>query len=146
MKLPTQDEAYQLWRERGFQKPQPHALAKAEKAQTKAQREKAFRDAVWTRDKSHSRASGRPLVRSGTDWKKVGEVHHLLKRSTDPERRLDPSNGILLSKEEHALAETNCPNDPRHCLLDIEGPEDRGQVQTFIWRDVHGNELRRRTG
>jgi hypothetical protein len=124
----------------------PTPLVKAEKKKTKAQQEKDFRRAVWTRDKGRSRASGKPLAKSGSDYTKVGEVHHLLKRSTHPEDRLNPSNGILLSKDEHVRAETVCPNDPAHCLLDIVGPTDRSQPQVFIWRDIHGTEVRRRIG
>lgn len=123
----------------------PTPLRKAAQQQTKAAADRAFRAGVWTRDQGRSRASGKPLSKSGTNWRTVGEVHHVFARSTDPDKRLDVSNGILLSKEEHALAETNCPNDPAHCLLDIEGPTDRALPQTFIWRDIHGKELRRRT-
>lgn len=127
-------------------KPLPSALTKDEKKKSKAAQERAFRDAVWARDRNTSRASGAPLGHSGTDWERVGEVHHVLARSTNPEERLNPGNGILLSRKEHRLAETACPHDPAHCLLDIEGPVDRGERQTFIWRDVNGNELRRRVG
>jgi hypothetical protein len=145
--LLTMDEAAALRRGKPIAKPMPHVLVQAEKVKTKAQQEKAFRDAVWTRDASKSRASGRPLVRSGTTQiNRLGEVHHVLKRSTHPEDRLNPANGILLSKQEHALAETACPNAPDTCLLDIQGAADLAQPQTFIWRDVNGEELRRRTG
>lgn len=129
-----------------LQKGLPAPLVKAEKAKTKKQAEAEFRAAVWTRDEGKSRASKKPLSKSGTDWKRVGEVHHVLARSTDPDKRLDPSNGILLSKLEHSLAEAHCPNDPKHCLLDIQGPVDRAKPQTFIWRDIHGKQLRRRVG
>jgi hypothetical protein len=122
------------------------ADCQAEKKKTKAQREKDFRAAVWERDKSRSRASDKPLARSGTDFEKVGEVHHVLKRSTHPEDRLNPANGILLSKREHHLAETACPNAPDKQLLDIAGPADLGQPQTFIWRDIHGKQTKRRVG
>lgn len=122
----------------------PTPLRKADAKATNAAQENAFREAVWTRDRGRSRASGHPLRRSGTDWRKVGEVHHVLPRSTHPDQRLDPANGVLLSKQEHGLAETLCPHDPAHCLLDIDGPADRAQLQVFIWRDLHGHELRRR--
>lgn len=124
----------------------PHALAKAEKAKTKKQAEADFRKGVWDRDEGKSRASGKPLAKSGSDWKRVGEVHHVIPRSLAPERVLDVANGLLLSKEEHALAETACPQAPDKQLLDIHGSENREALQTFIWRDIHGNELRRRIG
>lgn len=144
--LPDQHEVDAIRRRDGFQKPIPHPLAKIEKRKTKAAREKEFRAAVWDRDRSRSRASQKPLVRSGTNWERVGEVHHVIPRSLAPERVSDVANGLLLSKEEHALAETNCPADPSKCLLDILGSEDRSLPQTFIFYDVQGNELRRRIG
>lgn len=128
----------------------PAPLVKEEKRKAKKVREDAFRKAVWLRDKGRSRASGKPLARSGTDFHKVGEVHHVIARSLAPERLYDATNGILLSKHEHHLAETSCPNDPAHCLLDIRhadaGADDRGLPQLFIWRDVHGKETKRRIG
>jgi hypothetical protein len=127
-------------------KPLPTPLRKAERIKTKKQQEKDFRLAVWTRDKGKSRASGKPLGRSGTNWERVGEVHHVIPRSLAPERVYDVANGLLLSKQEHALAGTNCPHDATKCLLDISGPEDRSEPQTFIWRDVNGTEVRRRVG
>ena len=86
------------------------------------------------------------VVRIISAWQRVGEVHHVLKRSTHPEERLNPANGILLSKEEHALAETACPGDPTHQLLDIIGPADLSEKQTFTWRDVKGAVIRTRIG
>lgn len=129
-----------------LQKPMPRAITKPAKKKSKDEQAKAFRAAVWSRDKSRSRASKKPLSKSGTDYDRVGEVHHVIPRSLAPERLYDVSNGILLSKQEHALAETNCPNDQAHRLLEINGPDDRGQLQTFIWRDVNGIELRRKVG
>jgi len=122
----------------------PTAIVKQAKKKLKSEQEAEFRAAVWRRDRNRSRASGKPLAKSGSDWDRVGEVHHVLARSTDPDKRLDPSNGILLSKSEHRLAETVCPNAPDHCLLDIVGPEDRSKPQLFLWRDVHGVETKRR--
>lgn len=124
----------------------PAPLVKEAKKKAKVASEVEFRKDVWERDKRRSRASRKPLGRSGTDYHKVGEVHHVIPRSLAPERVYDVANGILLSKHEHALAEAICPNDPEHRLLDIVGPDDRGQDQTFIWRDEQGKELRRRIG
>jgi hypothetical protein len=133
--------------QRSAAKGQPHVLAKEAKRKTKAQQHKAFRDAVWERDGGKSRASGKPLVKSGTtDWKKLGEVHHVKARSTDPAMIFYPGNGILLSKDEHALAETWCPKIAGHRLLEIEGPEDRSRPQLFIWRDIYGKQLKKRMG
>lgn len=133
-------------RPRACPKGSPHVLVKKARERTKAERERAFRAAVWARDQSRSRASGKPLAKSGTDYERVGEVHHVLKRSTHPEDIWTPTNGILLSKAEHALAETRCPADPSRFLLTISGPDDRSRPQTFIWRDQHGTVLRTRLG
>ncbi len=128
------------------QKGIPTPIAKVERKAAKKASEATFRKGVWERDKSRSRASGNPLARSGSDYQKVGEVHHVLKRSTAPERVYDVANGILLSKHEHQLAETACPGDQAHCLLDITGPDDRGELQTFTFRDAHGAVLKTRIG
>lgn len=119
-------------------------ITKDEKRKTKKLKHEDFRKAVWLRDKGRSRASGKPLAKSGTDPKAIGEVHHVIARSLAPEKIFEPSNGILLSRFEHALAETACPNDPAHHYLEIVGPADRGLPQTFIWRDRDGNETKRR--
>lgn len=129
---------------RNLQKGLPRAITKPEKKKSKELLAQAFRAAVWERDRKRSRASKKPLARSGADYDRVGEVHHVIPRSLAPERVYDVANGLLLSKTEHAMAETTCPNDPAHRLLDIQGPDDRGKPQTFIWRDVHGHETKRR--
>lgn len=124
----------------------PRPLVKEAKRKAKELSAADFRKGVWERDERRSRASRKPLARSGTDFHKVGEVHHVIPRSLAPERVYDVTNGLLLSKHEHALAEAICPNDPTHRLLDIIGPDDRGQPQTFIWRDEQGKELKRKVG
>jgi len=143
--LPTPAEMHAARCGQPLSKGLPTPLAKVEKQKAKKLRAEDFRKGVWARDQSRSRASGKRVARSGTDFEKVGEVHHVIPRSLAPERVYDIANGLLLSKHEHHLAETACPNDPAHCLLDIEGPDNRREPQTFIWRDVHGKELRRRT-
>lgn len=144
--LMTAAEVDALRRGKPLPKGLPAPLVKQEKAKTKAQQEKEFRASVWDRDQWKSRATGKPLGKSGANWLKVGEVHHVLKRSTYPADRLNQSNGILLSKQEHALAETHCPSAVNKMLLEITGPADLGKPQTFVWRDVSGKELRRRVG
>lgn len=124
----------------------PTPLKKEEKRLSKIAQGVAFRKAVWKRDEHKSRATGKPLIRSGTDYHKAGEVHHVIPRSLAPERLYDVSNGILLSMHEHQLAEAVCPGDPQFRLLDINGDDDRGQPQRFIWRDADGKIAKERIG
>ncbi len=144
--LPTMQEVQAARAGKPIPKGTPTPIAKVEKKKAKAAREADFRKGVWDRDQGRSRASRKPLARSGSDFEKVGEVHHVIPRSLAPGRLYDVSNGILLSRHEHALAETVCPNDPAQRLLDISGPDDRGKPQTFVFRDVHGKELKQRVG
>ena len=143
---PTVAEMQAAWYGKPIPKGLPRPLAKKARQQTKAQRKQAFLAAVWARDQGRSRASGKPLSRSGTNYDTLGDVHHRLRRSTNPDRIYDVSNGILFSRAEHLLAETRCPNDGAHYLLEIHGPSDLGEPQTFEFRDVHGTVIRRRIG
>lgn len=143
--LQTLDQI-QRTRERAQPKGIPTPIAKVARRKSKKEQADAFRKAVWLRDRNRSRASSKPLAKSGTDFERVGEVHHVIPRSLAPERVYDVANGLLLSRLEHHLAETTCPGDPAHCLLDIIGPDDRGEKQTFIWRGADGQETRRRSG
>jgi hypothetical protein len=125
----------------------PHMLVKKARKLTKDEQAKAFRDAVWTRDKGRSRATGKPLVKSGTtDWAKLGEVDHAIPRSLAPERIYEVANGILLSKEENRLRKVACPLCPEEQLFNYTGPEDRSQPQTFTWRDEAGKVTKQRMG
>jgi hypothetical protein len=128
------------------QKGLPTVLVKKERKKSKEEQAKAFRSGVWERDKARCRATGKQLAKSGADYDRVGEVHHTLKRSTHPEDIYTVSLGILLSKTCHVLAETVCPNDPKHRLLEIDGPDDKGLPQTFTFRDVSGKVTKRRIG
>lgn len=124
----------------------PYKLQQEDKKAKKVEAEDACREAVWLRDGGKSRASGRKMSRTAKGWDQRGEVHHVDKRSTHPETKLDPSVQLLLSKKEHTLAEAACPNMPKFYMLDIEGPANRALPQTFIWRDVDGNEKKRTLG
>lgn len=124
----------------------PRVLTKQARKQTKDALAKDFRRAVWIRDRGRSRASGKPLAKSGSDYDRIGEVHHEYKRSTHPERIYDVSNGVLLSKTEHALAETRCPSAPQFFMLSRKGPDDLGEPQRWIWRNAHGGVVRERIG
>jgi hypothetical protein len=117
----------------------PRSVVKKDIAKAKADKADAFRKAVWKRDGSKSRATGKKLVRSGTmDWAKLGEVDHAYLRSLAPERIYDTSNGILLSKEENRLRKASCKHAPEFKYFDYSGPENRALPQTFVWRDDDG--------
>ncbi len=147
-KLPMSDDPDVIKRRiESLKKPVPHQLAKADRDKAKADKGETFRRQVWTRDKHHCRATGAPLVRSGTtDWKKLGEVDHALLRSTNPDRIYDVSNGILLQKALNRLRKVSCPEAPEFKMFDYTGPEDRGELQTFTWRDKTGKVTNVRVG
>lgn len=116
----------------------PTVLARKERKQTKEQLAKDFRDAVWLRDKGRSRATGKKLQHDASDWDVCGEVDHAIPRSLAPDRLYDVSNGILLSKTENRLRKVACVRAPEFKRFDYLGPDDRGQEQTFTWRDEDG--------
>lgn len=124
----------------------PRVVAQEAKRQAKKANGKTFRDAVWARDKGLCRATRRPLTKSGSDPQRVGEVDHVLNRSTHPDRIYDVSNGILISRYLNHLKKEACPGAPEFFLFAITGPDDRGQEQTFTWRDLNGKVTRTRQG
>jgi hypothetical protein len=124
----------------------PTPIAKKEKQKTKDQQAKAFRDEVWKLDKGRSRATGKPLVKSGTDWDRLGEVDHSIPRSLAPDRIYDVSNGLLLSKTENRLRKVVCLHAPEFKMFDYTGPDNRREKQTFVWRDKDGTVTKTRIG
>lgn len=124
----------------------PPVLEKKERKKAKQDKDDAFREDIWKLDKGRSRATGKKLVRSGTmEWDELGEVDHVINRSTAPDRVYDRSNGILLSKTENRLKKTACPLAPEFYMFSVEGPDDRRLPQIFTWRDKHGK-VTKRTG
>ncbi len=145
--LPTMAEVAALRAGKPLLKGLPRMLAKEERDAEKQDRGKAFRDAVWARDKGRSRATGKQLLRSGTlSWDELGEVDHVIDRSLDPSRIYDVGNGILLSKRENRLKKTACPRAPEFRMFSVDGPDDRGKPQNFCWRDKDGKVLKRSVG
>lgn len=124
----------------------PAVLTKDERKKSREAQGEAFREAVWKRDKGKSRATGKKLAKSGTDWDTVGEVDHVINRSIAPDRIYDVTNGLLLSKRENRLKKTACPLAPEYHLFEVTGPDDRGQPQTFTWRDKDGTIRKQRSG
>lgn len=125
----------------------PAPIAKKERQKSKEAQAATFRNEVWARDRGRCRATGKPLVRSGTlDWEKLGEVDHSIPRSLAPERIYDTSNGILLQKHLNRLRKGRCIHAPEFHYFDYEGPDNRALPQTFTWRDDNGKITKQRIG
>lgn len=124
----------------------PPALVKEEKLKSRETQDRLAREKVWARDKAMSRASKRPLKKSGLDWNEIGEVDHVINRSTAPERVYDTSNMILLSRKENRLKKTACPRAPEFHMFEVVGPDDRALEQTFRWRDADGKIVKETKG
>jgi 5-methylcytosine-specific restriction endonuclease McrA len=125
----------------------PHQLVKKAADKAKLDRGLQMRNEVWARDGGKSRATGRPLVRTGTtDWTRLGEVDHTIPRSLDPANVYRPSHALLLSKEENRLRKVGCPKAPQFRMFDYSGPKNRALPQRFVWRDVNGHITRETEG
>lgn len=116
----------------------PTPLAKKARQKEKDDKDEAFRKKIWDLDKGKSRATGRDLKHSDLDWDRVGEVDHVINRSTAPDRIYDTSNGILLSKTENRLKKVRCAKAPEFFMFEVHGPDDRRKPQRFVWRDSAG--------
>lgn len=124
----------------------PPVLMKEERKRSKEKLHEEFRAAIWKRDKGICRATGVPLQKSGMDDNRIGEVDHVINRSTAPERIYDTTNGILIAKRLNRLKKTACPEAPEHHMFEIVGPDDRGKPQRFNWRDIAGKITKTRIG
>lgn len=121
----------------------PAVLRTVARKARRVDREDAFKDAVWDRDKV-SRASGKPVFRNHIDPEKRGEVAHIKARSTNPTKKYDPNNGVLLTAVEHGWSDPRTANAKGKVLLEIKGTNAR-KALTFIRRDVRGREIWRYT-
>jgi 5-methylcytosine-specific restriction endonuclease McrA len=124
----------------------PNVVSKQDRRDAKKQNAETFRKAVWARDKGKCRATGVKLSHSGSDPHTVGEVDHAIPRSLAPERIYDTTNGILISKYLNRLRKAVCPEAPEHHLFSYTGPDDRGELQTFTWRNRDGSVQKTRVG
>lgn len=124
----------------------PRKVARAEKRQSKDDKAKAFRDAVWLRDKDRCRATGKKLKRAmrlgentEADLKQLGDVDHSYPRSTHPEHIYEPKFGILLQAWLNNMRKVACSEAPEYRVFDYEAvdpsDDDRGKPQKFTWRD-----------
>lgn len=131
----------------GQPKPMPAVIAREDKKKAKKLTDEDFRAAIWKLDAGKSRATGKPLVRSGTiDPHELGEVDHAIQRSLAPERIYDTSNALLLSKWENRARKVVCPRAPEFKVFDYSGPDNRRLPQTFLWRDADGKITKTRIG
>lgn len=145
-KLPTRDEVRATEKATPRDQIMPRVVVKKEKKAKKEASDLDFRKQVRERDKHRSRACGLSVSPTALDWDHRAEVHHRLKRSTHPDERLNVGNGITLTKTEHKLAETRCPNLVEHYMLEITGPDDLGEEQLFTWRSAQGVVTKTRQG
>lgn len=120
-------------------KPVPHQIAKEKKSKAKKKTDEAFRAEIWKLDGGKSRATGTPLVKSGTvSWHALGEVDHAIPRSLAPDLIYEPSNALLLSKWENRMRKVPCVRAPEFKYFDYTGPENRREEQHFVWRNDDG--------
>lgn len=77
-------------------KPRPRILDRIEYKRERDAKERAFKAAVWARDKGFCQCCGVKCLKTIAADPKRGEVHHLKPRSTSPEKRYDVDNGQLL--------------------------------------------------
>jgi hypothetical protein len=137
--LKTLDEVAAARVGKPLPKPVPHQITKDTKAKQKKMNDEAFRDLIWKLDEGRSRATGKPLRKSGTtNWHELGEVDHAIQRSLAPELIYEPSNGVLLSKWENRMRKVSCIRAPEFHYFDYTGPENRREPQHFIWRNDDG--------
>lgn len=81
--------------------------------------EKKFLAAIWLRDRGRDRCTGQRLERLTDDWNRLGDVAHILAKSTSPQLRYATSNACLLSRASHILSDGR-----GGYLLKIEGDAD----------------------
>ena len=64
-------------------------------------RARAFRKAVWERDKGQCRICKKPVVKGSWEIHWRGEVHHLRGRNVAPEDRYNVNKAILVCAFDH---------------------------------------------
>lgn len=86
--------------------PKQNGLSKKAKRSREHSLRKLLRDHIWERDGGRSRASGRTLFRDACHFPDcLGEVCHLQSRGSEPSRKMDPTNCLLMSAYEHTLSD-----------------------------------------
>ena len=85
--------------------PKQKGLSKKAKRSREHSLRKLLRDHIWERDGGRSRASGQTLWRDHCLHDCRGEVAHIQSRGSEPSRKMDPTNCLLLSAYEHVLSD-----------------------------------------
>ncbi len=85
--------------------PKKIGLSKQQQRYRAHQARKVFRDDIWIRDEGKSRASGSILQRDHCLPSLRGEVCHIQSRGSEPSRKMDPTNCLLMSAWEHILSD-----------------------------------------
>lgn len=125
-------------------KGKPAVIERDEKRKSKVKAEDIARAECWKRDRGICRATGVPLVKSGTtDPHRLGECDHTILRSKDSTRKYDVDNLVLISKFLNRLRKVRCANAPQFLRFDHEpvtpGDENCGNARKFIWRRDDGS-------
>lgn len=117
-----------------------------DRKRTRRSAEDAARAAVWLRDRSRDRATGKPLKKGGVDREQRGECCHLHGRRVRPEDRDKPEGQVLLSAKNHDLFDGRGGSARLKAFyLDtMERASDGRRKILFVFYDRTGKELARR--
>lgn len=80
----------------GFPKPRPIIEDRIAYKREREQQERAFKLAVWLRDKARCRHCGRKVIHTIDAVPERGEVHHRRGRNVTPEDRFNVDEALLL--------------------------------------------------
>lgn len=83
-------------------KPRPRILDRVQYKRDLEAKDRAFKKAVWERDKGQCQHCGRPVKRMLTLSPEQGHVHHRHGRNVRPEDRFNPDMAALLCAVDHA--------------------------------------------
>lgn len=89
----------------GFPKPRPAIEDRIRDRREAEAKARAFRQAVWSRDKGKCQYCGRRVFRMLERLPERGDVHHLRGRNVAPADRYNPRRAVLLCALDHALAQ-----------------------------------------
>ncbi len=90
------------WTGFAYPKAKARVLERIDVKAQRAKQERAFLNAVWSRDGSRCRGCNARVFRANVDMLKRGEVHHRHGRHVKPEDRFNVDAAVLLCKKCHA--------------------------------------------